>query len=48
MVSKIERSILVDRKLEKIKQLAGACEQTGTPDAMNENLKALMQMIREI
>jgi CRP-like cAMP-binding protein len=47
MVSKIERSLLVDRKLEKLKAQAGECEQAGAGGA-DEKIKALLQMIREL
>ncbi len=48
MVSKVERSIQVDNKLKEIKKQADACEESKSSDQMDEGLKALLKMIREI
>ena len=47
MVSKIERSLLVDRKIEKLKALAGECEQAGSAGT-DEKMASLLQLIREL
>lgn len=48
MVSKVERALLVDKKLEKIKIRANEYEQTKSPEQMEQGLKELLRMIREV
>ncbi|MEW6078139.1 MAG: cyclic nucleotide-binding domain-containing protein [Thermodesulfobacteriota bacterium] len=47
MVSKIERSLLVDKKIEKLKAMAVEHDQTGSAGT-DEKIARLLQLIREL
>lgn len=48
MLGKIERTAVVEKRVAKVKELAGQYEKTTTPEKMGKGVKALLKIIQEM